>query len=340
MKKSPLLLLIFLCATLVTEASDNACRNVFFHAENLGFFDNREVQSPYQHSGTYFGTRLGLEGGIRRDNSSLMAGGWLVKDFGQQGLSDKGLTLCYAYKGEHWSGVFGSFPRRMLLRELPDVFVDEAVRYYTPNLNGALLQHRGQRGAVELYCDWLNRQSYTEREIFEIVSDGDLRLNDGDARFALGYNARLTHFSVRKGKTPDKVYDKLMLNPFGSFQLQANVIDSLTVTAGPILSLNRDRNDKIWKAPVGFLGDLRLDVGRFNLRNRLYAGKPLMSDYELYGEQLHRGDPWYRSAFYNRTDLSFYLLRNSYADCRVTASFHFTEKTMDNSQQIILRVLF
>ena len=76
-----------------------------------------------------------------------------------------------------------------------------------------------------------------------------------------------------------------------------------------MLSLNRDRNDMVWKTPVGFLGDVRLCKWRIELRNRLYVGTPQFSDYELYGSQLHRGDPYYRSSFYNRTDVSFNLLK-------------------------------
>lgn len=310
----------------------------FYHVETFGFFDNREVHSPYQFSGTYFGTRLSADGGLRWGNSSLAAGGYAIKDFGQKGLSASDWTLYYRYRDSRFAGTFGSFPRSLLFRELPDVFVDEAIRYYTPNLGGVLIQHQSRHGFTELYCDWLSRQSHTEREIFEIVSDGDWHVSNA---FNIGYNARLTHFSVRKGITPDRVYDKLMLNPyltcgFGYF----------TCTMGLLASLNRDRTDKVWKAPWGALFDVVCGIPLFHspigleLRYRGYHGDPLMSDYELYGSLLHRGDPYYRSPHYNRADVSAILLRKSHVDCRVTASFHFTEGVMDNSQQIHVRLSF
>ena len=88
---------------------------------------------------------------------------------------------------------------------------------------------------------------------------------------------------------------------------------------------------------MGFLGDVKLRKWRFELRDRLYAGNPQLSDYKTYGAQLHRGDPYYRSSLYNRTDISFHLLNRTNVTCYIGASFHYTEKSLDNSQQIILR---
>ena len=360
MKKILIAALLFILFPLVITGADGKSRTQsIFHVENFGFFDNREVHSPYQFSGTYFGTRLGADGGFQFGNSSVAAGGYVIKDFGQRGLSASDWTLYYRYQGDRFSGAFGSFPRSLLFRELPDVFVDEVLRYYTPNLSGALFQMKTYRygvpnGFVELYCDWLSRQSYTEREIFEIVSDGEWH---AALPLTFGYNARLTHFSVRKGTTPDRVYDKLMLNPYTTFHHGLGK-GGFSLTAGLMASLNRDRNDKVWKTPIGFLSDARLGLPLFRngtaieLRDRLYAGQPLMSDYELYGTLLHRGDPYYRSSFYNRTDISLILLHKGFddsfsthiywpsIDCRITASFHYTESILDYSQQIRVRLLF
>ena len=105
-----------------------------------------------------------------------------------------------------------------------------------------------------------------------------------------------------------------------------------------MLSLNRDRNDMVWKSPMGFLGEAMLRMGRFELRDRIYAGNPQFSDYEIYGAELHRGDPYYRSSLYNRTDIRYYLLNRLNVQCYIGASFHYTEGALDNSQQVVLRV--
>ena len=313
-----------------------------WNMDDLGFFDNRETQSPYQRSQTLFGTRLGVTAGVADGCSSLMAGSYVVQEFGQSGLADYGWTLYYCYRGSRFSGAFGSFPRRLLQRDLPDLFLDDSLRYYVPNVQGALLQYSGENGSAELYCNWRNRQSYTEREIFEIVSDGEWYLPIGECTATFGYNAELTHFSVRRGKTPDKVYDKIMLNPTVGLQAhpEGALLDSLRLTAGPVASFNRDRTDKIWKTPVGVLCDFQLDKSFLSIRNRMYIGETQYSDYALYGRALHQGDAWYRSRFYDRMDVGFRLLHLSNVECSVTASFHFTEGVVDNSQTILLRALF
>lgn len=310
--------------------------------DELGFFDNRETHSPYQRSQTLFGTRLGATAGVTDGSSSLMAGSYVVQEFGRSGLADYGWTLYYRYRGTRFSGAFGSFPRRLLQRDLPDLFLDDSLRYYVPNVQGALLQYNGENGSAELYCNWRNRQSYTEREIFEIVSDGEWYLPVGECAATFGYNAELTHFSVRRGKTPDKVYDKIMLNPTVGLQAHPEglLLDSLRLTVGPVASFNRDRTDKIWKTPVGVFCDVQWDKSFLSIRNRMYAGETQYSDYALYGRALHQGDAWYRSRFYDRMDVGFRLLHRNNVECFVTASFHFTEGVVDNSQTILLRALF
>lgn len=327
---------------LLLFCASSPAQTFVYAMDNLGFFDNRETQSPYQHSQTLFGTRLGVMAGLTDGSSSLMAGSYAVQEFGRSGLADFGWTMYYRYRGARFSGAFGSFPRRLLQRDLPDLFLDDSLRYYVPNVQGALLQYQGDNGSAELYCNWRNRQSFTEREIFEIVSDGAWYLPVGECVATFGYHAGLTHFSVRKGKTSDKVYDKIMLHPVAGWQARPEglLIDSLLLAVGPVVSFNRDRTDNIWKTPVGVLCDMRLANSFLSIRNRLYAGDTQYSDYALYGRALHQGDAWYRSRFYDRVDVAFHLFRRGPFECSVMASFHFTEGVVDNSQVILLRAMF
>lgn len=309
--------------------------NIVLDIENYNFFDNREVHSPYQISQTLFGSQLGADIGVQFGDNTVMAGAMVIKDFGTSGLFKNDFTFYYLYDNGRFSGAFGSFPRKILHRELPDIFVYDYLRYYSPVLHGALIKYECEYGYVEAYCNWINKQSETQREIFEIVSDGRF----GHNGYYGGWNVQLLHFSVPRPSNGLKVYDKLMINPnIGIERKKTGWLDEFSIEAGLMLSLNRDRNDMVWKTPVGFLGDVRLCKWRIELRNRLYVGTPQFSDYELYGSQLHRGDPYYRSSFYNRTDVSFNLLKKRIVKCYVNASFHYTEQKLDCSQQVILRI--
>lgn len=330
--KSLVVLLLVLCSIDVMAQEKP---ELMFEVYDQSFFDNREVRTPYQRSQTLFGSLLSLEGGLRFGAHTITAGVHGIKDFGDNGLVGQDLTFYYSYEEGHFSGAFGSFPRRLLRRELPDIFVYDSIRYYTPTLHGALLQYTGSHGYAEVYCNWLNKQGVGEREIFEIVSDGRI----GCKGYYAGWNIQLTHFSVPRPANGLKVYDKLMINPHVGFEKSAlGWVDAFAVEAGLMLSLNRDRTDMLWHSPMGFLGDVKLRKWRFEVRDRLYAGNRQFTHYETYGAQLHCGDPYYRSSLYNRTDISFYLLNRPNVQCYAAASMHFTEGSLDNSQQVVLRI--
>lgn len=335
--KSIAVLLFLLCSTAATTgyAQEKQKASLTFDIYDHSFFDNREVRTPYQRSQTLFGSMLSLEGGVEFGAHMIMAGVHGIKDFGAGGLTTKDITFYYSYEEDHFAGAFGSFPRRLLRRELPDIFVYDSIRYYTPTLHGALLQYNASHGYAEVYCNWLNKQGVEQREIFEIVSDGRF----GHKGYYAGWNAQLMHFSVPRPANGLKVYDKLMLNPHVGFEKSGlGWIDAFSIEAGLMLSLNRDRTDMQWHSPMGFLGDVKLRKWRFEIRDRLYAGNRQFTHYETYGAQLHRGDPYYRSSLYNRTDICFYLLNRPNVQCYAAASLHYTEGALDNSQQVILRI--
>lgn len=329
-----------LAAILFISVCPVFAQSIVYHVENFGFFDNRETKSPYQISQTMFGTRLGAELGVKRGANSVYGGYVVLEEFGNLELAHKEWTFYYQYRDHGVTGAFGSFPRRLLRRELPESFLDDSIRYYTPNMYGALIQRTGENGFAELYCNWRGRQSHEQREIFEISADGEYAFSSLPFALSTGFFAQLTHFSVRKGKTSDKVYDKVMLNPYVSTSFNLGFIDTFTITAGALASFNRDRTDKIWKTPLGFMGDVQMRKGAFELGNHLYVGKPQLTDFERYGMELHQGDSYYRSAFYDRIDVTAYLLERKNLDCHFTASFHFSEGVMDNTQALYVHILF
>lgn len=306
-----------------------------FGIDNFSFFDNREVSSPYQRSQTIFGSRLGGEVGIQFGANQIMIGAMGIKDFGEKKWAKEAFTFYYHYEKGHFSGAFGLFPRQRLKAELPDIFIYDSLRYYTPTINGALIQYTAHQGYAEVYCNWLSKQGKNKREVFELVSDGRFGLKG----FYVGWNFQMLHYALPSEATDEHIYDKVMLHPHVGFETnKVGWLDALRVNAGAVMSFNRDRADMKWKRPLGFMGELRLRKWRLELHDLLYVGERQFSDYGKHGVELHRGDPYFQSRTYNRTDLSFYLLNKDYIQCRATASVHFTEGEVDNSQQIILRI--
>lgn len=332
--KSICLTVLSLCTIGLYGQNDVKAKFVF-GVDNLSFFDNREVKSRYQHSQTIFGSRLGGEVGIEFGPNQILIGALGIKDFGEKEWVKDAFTFYYHYEKGHFSGAFGLFPRQRLKAELPDIFLYDSLRYYSPTINGGLIQYTTNHGYAEIYCNWLSKQGNNKREIFEIVSDGQF-YHKG---FYGGWNFQLLHYALPSNDTDEHIYDKIMFNPYIGFETnKVGWFDALILNVGAVLSFNRDRGNMKWKYPVGFLGNVKLRKWRFELHNQLYAGEQQFTDYDQHGVSLHRGDPYFQSDLYNRTDFSFYLLNKDYIQCRATASMHFTEGEMDNSQQIILRI--
>ncbi|MBR4845134.1 MAG: hypothetical protein IKU98_01800 [Bacteroidaceae bacterium] len=154
-----------------------------------------------------------------------------------------------------------------------------------------------------------------------------------------GWNLQLVHYSVPRNSDGIYVYDKGMVNPYIAYKTnKLKWLDGVALNAGVVFSLNRDREDNQWKTPLGFMGEVAIKKWRFELKDHLYWGEKQFSDYKKHGNNLFRGDPYYQSRCYNRTDITFYLLNKSYVQCRATASVHLTEHCLDNSQQIILHL--
>lgn len=321
------------CPTATAQEEKKA--KFVFGIDNFSFFDNREVSSPYQRSQTIFGSRLGGEVGLQFGANQILIGAMGIKDFGEKDWVKEAFTFYYHYEKGPFSGAFGLFPRQRLKAELPDIFIYDSLRYYSPTINGALIQYTAQNGYAEAYCNWLSKQGNNKREIFEVVSNGRF----GHKGFYGGWNFQMLHYALPSNATNEHIYDKIMLNPHIGYETdKMNWLDALTVNVGAMMSFNRDRTDMKWKRPLGFMGEVKLKKWRFELHDLLYAGERQFSDYEKHGVDLHRGDPYFQSRVYNRTDLSFYLLNKHYIQCRATASVHFTEGEVDNSQQIILRI--
>ena len=142
--KSLAVLLLSLCSigTMAQEKEEKQEKfDLMFEVYDQSFFDNREVRTPNQRSQTLFGSMLSVECGVKFGPHTIMAGVHGIKDFGAEGLTTKDITFYYSYEEGHFAGAFGSFPRRLLRRELPDIFVYDSIRYYTPTLHGALLQY-------------------------------------------------------------------------------------------------------------------------------------------------------------------------------------------------------
>lgn len=314
-------------------------QNLLWNVDMTGFFDNREYKSPYQTSQTFFGTQLAPEIGLGIDNDRhrIMAGGSWVQSFGSP-LKDSKFNPTVYYEFNNHNGFsmnIGAFSRTHLIESLPSVMLYDSLTYFRPNIEGVLFQYQKEKGYGQIYIDWRRKQTEHDREAFLVAASG--RWTPGI--FFAGGHAMMNHLARPKNSPEDiSVVDDIFVNPYVGVNLgKALQLDSFSLQAGYIVSMERIRGNGEWHRPQGFLAQLSMEWRFLGLCNTLYIGENQQPFYPLFGSLLNQGDPFYQSPRYNRTDVYAYLFRNRWVNCFFSLNFHYTKENFDSQQQLILR---
>ena len=334
MKTSCKLILIILLLSVCPHRAD--AQQFLWNVDFTTFFDNREFKAPYQSPQTFFGTRLSPEVGLRvAERHELLGGASWIHEMGSKSNGKVDATIYYRYSDSHFKAALGAFPRRLLVEEYPAAMVYDSLLYYRPNINGALIQYIAPTGYAEAYIDWRSRQSYADREIFTLATNGRF----SGPIVGGGWNLTLTHFSCTKNAPEDmSVFDNIVINPYLAVDLSHRTpLDSLSLRAGALISLDRNRGDGIWHHPAGFLGELTAEWWRLGIKEVLYAGGRHLTFFDTYGSTLHMGDPFYRARFYSRTDLYSYFLRGKFVELKASVNFHTAGGRLQTQQQLVLK---
>ena len=307
-------------------------------------FDNREGKGEYTLARTYFFTQLSPEIGISIDSMrhKLMVGAVWTQPIGGEWEGYRiSPTAYYRYTGERVRASLGMFPRTHLIEELPEYLVSDSTRYVQRNLRGAMIQYVGREGFFEALCDWRGMQSRTRREAFAIIAQG--RWQRGV--FQTGGTAMLNHLALAEGAESQYVNDNIIVNPyvgvnFGLLIAPSAKFKTLTLKAGPIMSLTRDRHDMKWLTSAGIRVVFDAEWWRLRLKNVFsYTNTPLFPLYGRHSILLNEGEAYYASKYYNRTELSGLLM--GYRDIvmlRASLDFHVAEREFMFYQRLILTI--
>lgn len=337
------LLRFFFCTfCLIGVALSAKAQKFVYDLDFLFYFDNREYHSPYSDAQTLLGARLSPEIGVSIDDNTqglhrLMAGAQYCQPLNKNFLDAKLMpTLYYQYKKKGYNLHFGAVPYRKLMHTLPEFYLSDSINYAHPNLYGALVQITGKRGFLELYCDWYGLQSRTTREAFQLMVDGEFRAK---VFYAGGYIS-LTHLANKAAPEPRLgVCEKFSVNPLVGINLSPiTPLDSFTVQAGYIFGYNRERETATQHISHGVHADIYLQWRFLALRNNFFYGNNFMPFFKELGAEFHRGNPFFQSKIYNRTDLIVYLFRKDFVECRFAWNIHYTPNDkIGHQQQIILQ---
>lgn len=318
-----------------------ACAQKFLYDVDFVLnFDNREVNNPYEKSGTIFGFRLTPTIGVGLQDSlggshRLMAGASYIQPCGADWKKVTVTpTVFYEYDIKGFRMNLGFVPYMELIEALPDYLRSDSLAFAYPNIQGALFQYQSRHGYAMLMCDWRGMMSHETREAFRIVGGGKYY---HEWLMAGGF-AQMNHLS-HNADSITGVCDDIVLNPLiGATVGQYTPLDSLSLQVGYLGGLQRDRKYGQQWWTNGFVAEMYLGWRFIGFRNSFYVGQDQMPLYAQYGQLLNQGDPRYRAELYNRTDLFFYIVRRSFVTCYAGWSLIVTDKgTISNQQQVVCR---
>lgn len=293
-----------------------------------GFVDNREYAKSNRYSPTYFGARFSPEVGLLIDSvHRFRVGVNVLKHFGSKDFADKvDPVVYYQYQKQKHTFFIGAFPRLGLINDYPIALLSDTLNYFRPNIEGMLYQYQTKNFKQNLWIDWTGKQTDTDRETFLFGFSGKYQ----PGMFYVSHYAYMFHNAL-SGISPPGQH----LEDNGAAQLQFGLdfgkktfLDSLTISAGPMISIERTRNVTGIQTPKGFITYLYAGYKQFSLKNTFYAGE---------GHHLINGDVFYSAKQYDRLDLGWTSISYKNIEGGFVFSLHFLNNIVDSQQAFSLR---
>lgn len=340
------LFLSLLALSLLLSASASAAPadslSLYWDVDLNIFFDNREGDSRYVDTRTFFLTRLAPEIGasFRSDGAShRIAGGavWAQPIGSEWDGYRISPTLYYRYERRNGlAASIGMFGREQLISPMPDYVWSDSASYWQRNIRGAMIQYSSSRGFFEAFLDWRGMQSHTRREAFNIIAHGEWR---SPSHLVAGGLAMMNHLARSADAGPEQhVVDNFILNPYVGLQYLSSHPLSAYCHIGILASLTRDRGDSDWLPRAGLWLDAQASWRWLSIQNTLYAGKPLFPLYHRYGSLLDQGSPYYASPWTDRLALAAALISTPHVNLSASLDFHFAKSNLTSYQRLILTI--
>jgi len=295
-----------------------------------GVLDNREYGGGPANDETFFFARPEAEIGLALDDSHKILGGLTyLQEFGAPESADNlHLLLYYHYNRDEIQFRFGAFPRSGTL-DLPEYFFSDTAAYFRPFLHGAVLEIKRWGGKFNVWVDWTGRQADTVREAF-LFGYG---VGYGYGIFFAKHDFMMYHLAAPGIPVPD---DHVKDN--GGLSAEAGVsygrmafIDSLMLSVGGVVSLDRDRGEDVWRTPAGGIVRGEAVKGWFALRGTAYSGEP---------QRLAWGDSFYGLNSFGRIDLIARFAKRREIKADLFQSIHFFSNKVGYSQHFVLSAGF
>jgi hypothetical protein len=318
------LIVFFLILSSLRGFTQQLETNFNFH----GFADNREYAKSGRLSQTIFGARFSPEVGVLLDSTHrLRVGVNLFHEFGSSEFIEKAdPVIYYQYQKKAWDFYLGAFPRINLLDDYPRILLNDTLNYFRPNIEGMLVKYETAKFKQNIWIDWTSKQTNENREAFLFGFSGKYQ----PGRFFVSHYAYMFHNAFSKMPPADQYLQDngAVLVELGLDLGKPLFLDSLTISAGAMASIERTRGLTGIEIPKGFISNVYAAYKKFDIQNTFYAGQ---------GHFLINGDKFYTSDVYDRLDIGFTPIMFKNIQGKFICSLHFVDGVIDSQQAFSLR---
>ena len=325
---------IIVCLLLL----EGVCTAVFsqdflWKAGIYNFFDNSEfanskINIPQTMAGVHLSPEIGMQWD---DNHRVFAGFDAMHEYG----SDKAVdffnpVVYYHFAGRQFRFFAGAFPRKQALDRYPRIFFQDSINNYRPTVTGVFWEYHSRDNYMNVWLDWVSRQTYTRRESFFLGWSGKVNLPVFYGQH-FGYMLHLA--GVMDPVIPEGLHDNILtLTSLGIDLTSKTHFERLEANIGWAVGMERDRSMGEWRCPQGILSEIKIEYKGLEVFNTFYKGQSHHIFRDDHGCELYWGDPMYAATTYNRTDCSILFYKSEVVNLRMTWSLHLAEHTMYHQQ--------
>ena len=331
MKKGIIVLVLLLEGGLMCVLS----QEFVWKAGVYNFFENNEfahskVQIPQTMAGVHLAPEVGLQW---NDNHRVFAGFDAMREYGSNKTIDYfDPVVYYELSGKPFRFYAGAFPYKLALDKYPRMFFRDSIHNYRPTVTGVFWEYYAGAKYMNVWLDWVSRQTYTRREAFFLGWSGRYNLNVLYGQH-FGYMLHFAHTMESDIYIYEGIYDNiLILTSFGIDLSSKTNFEQLEANVGWAVGLERNRSIGNWHRPQGLLSEIKVEYKGLEFYNTYYKGGSQQLFRDNYGSELYWGDPMYRTKSYNRSDFSIRFFKSEVVNLKMTWSLHFAEQKVYHSQ--------
>lgn len=293
-----------------------------------GFADNREYAKSGRFSQTITGLRIAPSVGILVDSTHrLRVGVNMLFSFGSEKAIERvDPIIYYQYHKPRIDFYMGMIPRFKTIGRLSRALLRGSINYFNPNISGLLVHYHHANVQQRLWLDWISAPGIDRREQFRVGAKGSVSWRN----FYFEHQIMLWHYALSQNSSADQhIRDNLGFRAVIGYQRRSEgFIDSLNLSAGVLLSLDRLRTIYDWRTPKGGVFALYAKHRSVFIDDELYLGQ---------AQDLPNGTSFYNEKVYNKLDLGWSPIRHARFSGALILRLHFTPAGMDNQQLLSLR---